>query len=262
MIGDGEGNERGVTAGPNASDGASKVVGVLGGLGPEATVDFLSKVVARSGATADQEHIRLIVDINPTVPDRNRAVAGEGPSPGPALAAMARGLERAGADFLVMVCNTAHAFQGDISSATDLPFVSLIDETVAATLTRAPAARTVGVLATAGSLDARLYQDAFAERGVGVVAPENESRRRFMELLYRIKRGDKTSAVRGAMLELAAELIGAGAEAVVAGCTEVPLVLSSEELRGVAAHLPLVDSTEALVEATIAYARGTPLPSR
>lgn len=226
-------------------------VGVLGGLGPEATLDFFAKVLARTRAATDQQHLRLIIDNNPAVPNRNDAVAGVGPSPGPALAEMARGLERAGAEFLVMVCNAAHAFQPEITSATSLPFVSIIDETVRATLRALPGATAVGVLASSGCLDAGLYQRAFAPHGVRVLIPTGAARERFMELLYRIKAGDKGAEVRAAMRELARELEGAGAQAVIAGCTEVPLVLPGADL-----DVPLVNSTDALVDATIAYARG------
>ena len=232
-------------------------VGVLGGLGPEATLDFFAKVLAHTEAQRDQDHLHLLIDNNPKVPNRNEAVAGSGPSPAPALAAMARGLEAAGADFLVMACNAAHAFQSAITDATALPFVSIIAETVAATLERRPPPTTVGVLAAAGCIDAGLYRDAFAAEGVNTVEPEGERRERFMALLYRIKRGDKGAAVRRGMLALATELVEAGAEAIVAGCTEVPLVLFAADL-----PVPLVDSTEALVKATVRYAtRAAPLPS-
>lgn len=233
-----------------------KTVGVIGGLGPEATLDFFAKVLARTPADSDQEHLHLLIDNNPKVPNRNEAVAGTGPSPGPLLATSALALEKAGADFLVMVCNAAHAFQEDITDAVDLPFVSIIEETVAATLAQLPGVKTVGVLASSGCLDAALYQSAFAERGVTALVPTGENRETFMTLLYRIKAGDKE--VGGDMLELANSLISQGAEAVIAGCTEVPLVLFERDL-----SVPLVNSTDVLVESTIAYATGTRmLPER
>ncbi len=235
-----------------------KTVGVLGGLGPEATLDFFAKVLGQTRAGSDQQHLRLIIDNNPTVPDRNEAVAGTGPSPGPALAEMGRGLERSGADFLVMVCNAAHAFQSEITAATSLPFVSIVEETVRATLKRIPGLKAVGVLASSGCLDAGLYQDAFARYGVSVLVPEGDAREVFMALLYRIKAGDKSDEVCASMRSLAAELVAEGAEAVVAGCTEVPLVLFGEDMR-----VPLINSTDVLALAAIAYARGDrPLPER
>ena len=228
-----------------------KTVGVLGGLGPEATLDFFAKVLAETGAKTDQEGLHLLINNNPKVPNRNEAVAGTGPSPAPMLAEMARALERGGADFLVMVCNAAHAFQEDITDAVGIPFVSIIEETVRATLRALPGAERVGVLGSSGCLDARLYQNAFAAHGVRVLEPEGAAREEFMTLLYRIKAGDKGAEVREAMRRLAEELVQGGAEAVVAGCTEVPLVLFESDL-----PCPLINSTDVLVDAAIDYARG------
>ncbi len=236
--------------------GRRRTVGVLGGLGPEATLDFFAKVLQRTPAASDQEHLHLLIDNDPSVPNRNDAVAGRGPSPAPQLAAMARRLEGAGADFLVMVCNAAHAFQSAIVEAVDIPFVSIVEETVEATLTRAPSARRVGVLAAEGALDAGLYQRAFAARGVTALVPEGDDRARFMDGMYRIKAGDKGEAVQRDMLGLARVLQGAGAEALVAGCTEVPLVLTQAALDAAGTALPFVASTDALVEATVALALG------
>lgn len=226
-----------------------RVVGVLGGLGPEATLDFYAKVLSLTPAARDQDHLHLIIDSNPGVPNRNEAVAGTGPSPGPLLAEMAVGLERAGADFLVMVCNAAHAFQGEIKAAVSIPFFSIIEETCDATLRAAPGLKTVGVLGSSGCLDAGLYQQAFAKRGVKALVPEGTDRDLFMSLLYRIKAGDKGAEVRETMRALADLLVGTGAQAIVAGCTEVPLVLSGDSL-----PCPLINSTDVLAERAVFYA--------
>ncbi len=234
----------------------SKTVGVLGGLGPAATLDFYAKVIALTPAARDQDHLHLIIDSNPAVPNRNEAVAGTGPSPGPALVAMAERLERAGADFLVMVCNAAHAYQGDIEAAVSVPFVSIIKETCDAAVRKVPGLKKVGVLGSSGCLDAGLYQTAFAERGVRAIVPEGADREIFMTLLYRIKAGDKGADVQDTMRALAESLIGEGAQAIVAGCTEVPLVLSRDSL-----PCPLINSTDVLAERTVYYAlNGLPTP--
>jgi aspartate racemase len=227
----------------------SKTVGVIGGMGPAATLDFCARVLALTPAQVDQDHLRLLVDNNPKVPDRNRAIAGEGPSPAPVLAAMARGLDLAGAELLVMPCNAAHAFVGAVLEASDLPFVDIIKSTVDATRETVPQARTVGVLGSSGCLDAELYQAAFATFGIAVEVPETESRERFMALLYAIKRGETDAAAKAGMIAVAHDLIARGAEAIVAGCTEVPLVLDAGDL-----PVPLIDSTDALAKATIAAA--------
>src|SRR5210317_2431954 len=117
---------------PSTPQPAQLTAGVLGGMGPDATVDFMAKVIAATSAETDQDHARMLVDHNPKVPNRQAALLGNGEDPGPVLAAMAKGLQEAGADFLVMPCNTAHVFEQSIISAVDIPLVSIITETIAA----------------------------------------------------------------------------------------------------------------------------------
>lgn len=226
-----------------------KTIGVIGGMGPAATADFFAKLLAATGAERDQDHLRILIDSNPRVPDRNAAIAGIGPSPGPHLAESARGLERAGADFLVIACNTAHAFQADIEAAVSIPLLSMIDATVDAAV--AEGAQRVGVLAADGCRRARLYHNAFAERGVEALFLPDEAQRDFMALLYRIKSGDVGDDVRRRMAGMALSLNARGAQAVVAACTEVPLVLSSDTLA-----TPVVSSTDALAARAVEFARG------
>ncbi len=240
--------------------GPPRIPGVLGGMGPAATIDFMTKVLACSQAAIgpdcrEQDGVRLIVDSNPAVPDRNGAVAGTGPSPGPVLASMARGLERAGADFLVMPCNAAHAFVKDIKAATTLPFVHLITETAQFLMAHHPEVRRVGVLAVSGCADARLYEKAFEPHGIEVVTPQGHVREKFMATIWRIKAGDLGPASRDAVLAIVGELADSGIGALVAGCTEVPLVLRASDL-----EIPFVDSTAVLALRTVAYALGAELP--
>ena len=231
--------------------GASRTIGVLGGMGPAATLDFLAKLQRATPAVTDQDHIHVLVDLNPKVPDRNAALAGTGQSPAPVLAEMAAGLERAGAGGLVMVCNSAHAFASEIRAALrHAPLLSLVEETVAAVRRGYPAVRQVGLLAAAACLDARLYQDAFTAEGVDVIAPEGELRARFMALLYRLKAGELGADSRAEMQGITESLIAQGAELIVSGCTEVPLVLRPTDI-----DTPLVDSTDVLVAAALAFAK-------
>ncbi len=228
-----------------------KIVGVIGGMGPAATVHFMRRVLDLTPAASDQDHLHLIVDNNSGVLDRNAAVAGAGPSPAPVLMAMARGLQRAGAEMLVMPCNTAHAFAGAIVAASDLPFIDLIeaasDEAISHKASR------VGVLAADGCLQAGLYQHALARRHVASIFLEPRAQSRFMGLLHAIKGGDLGRDVRAGMKALAEELVGAGAQVLVAGCTEVPLVLGPDDV-----PIPLTDSIDALARATIATAGAHP----
>ena len=227
---------------------SSRAIGIIGGMGPAATADLFTKILAATGATRDQDHLRLLVDSNPAIADRNAALDDTGPSPGPILAAMAAGLERAGADIIVIACNTAHAWQSDIEDAIKAPFVSMIDATVEATLVRAPGARRVGVLAATGCIRAGLYQRAFATHGVEAVMTEGATRARFMDVLYRIKSGDTGAGARAELRAIAETF--ADVEALVAGCTEVPLALDQRDVAW-----PLIDSAMALAERAVAIAR-------
>lgn len=233
-----------------------KTVGVLGGMGPAATVDFMDRLLKATAAPREQDNLRLLVDCNPHVPDRNH-LEPDGPQPGPVLAQMAKGLERIGADFVVMACNTAHAYEAEIRAALSIPFVSLIAETAGVMRVRHVGVKRAGLIATTTCLDARLYQDALAKDGVESLTLDVEGLERFMTLLYEIKRGNVSDAARAEMKALADLLIAEGAEVVVAACTEVPLVLSPGDIA-----MPLVDTTGVLVERTLVYARdGEALPA-
>lgn len=224
-----------------------KIVGVLGGMGPDATVDFMAKVIALTPAGKDQDHVRMIVDHNPKVPNRQHAMLGDGEDPGPTLAAMAAGLERAGADFLVMPCNTAHAFGELIEAAVSIPLISIIDLTVAACVEF----DAVGILATDSCLQCRIYQDALASKGIESVLPDHQDTAALMRFITRIKSGTRGAEIAGQVRNLAENLVGKGAQAIIAGCTEIPLVLDGSMLA-----VPLIASTDVLAQATVKIARG------
>lgn len=228
-----------------------KNVGIIGGMGPAATVDLMARIIRLSPVRSDQDGIRMLVDNNPHVPDRNQAIAGKGPSPAPVLAAMARGLETQGADFLVMACNTAHAFEQAIREAAAIPFLSIIQETVDAVKALPARPKRVALLAAAGCLDAGLYQKAFAAAGIQTLIPEGRIREDFMRLIYDIKTGDTGPSARHRMKALAETLIHQGGEALIAGCTEVPLVLGQDDV-----SCPYIDSTERLAQAIVDIAYG------
>lgn len=224
-----------------------RAVGVIGGMGPAATWDFCAKVLRATPATRDQDHSRLLVDCNPGIPDRNAALAGTGPSPGPVLADMARRLERSGAEAIVIACNTAHAWADDIRAAISVPFIDMVEETAVELRRRWPEARRAGLLAVDGCLRAGLYQTGLAAVGVEPVRLSEPDQSRFMDLIGRIKAGDASNALRDDMRSLAATL---EAETIISACTEVPLVLTAADLA-----TPLLDSTDVLVARTVAFAR-------
>ena len=229
-----------------------RTAGVLGGMGPDTTVDFMAKVIAATPATRDQDHAHLLVDQNPGLPNRQEALLNDGDDPGPAMAAMARGLEQAGADFLVMPCNTAHAFAPVIREAVSIPLLSIIDVTVEACRGH----DAVGVMATAGYIRAGLYQDALAAAGIAPILPDDDAIAEITRLAFAIKLGDRGPEVTAGMKALADALVAQGAGALVAACTEIPLVLTQDML-----GVPLVSSTDVLARATADICAGRlPLP--
>jgi aspartate racemase len=221
----------------------SLTLGVLGGMGPAATLDFLAKLQAYTPAKSDQDHIRVLVDINPQVPDRNPPGGGAGP----VLAEMAGALRGAGAEILAMPCNTAHAHASLIQRASGLPLIDLIEAGAGAAA--ASGARRAGVIGTKGAL--RLYREYLAAHAMGLVALSPEGDAKFMELLYRIKGGDIGPEVRAGMKALADELIADGAEAVIAGCTEAPLALSRKDLK-----VEFIDPADQLARRCVAVCLG------
>jgi aspartate racemase len=237
-------------------NGNELTVGVLGGMGPEATTDFMSKVIALTPATADQDHIRMLVDHNPKVPNRQAAILHGDADPGPELAAMAVRLEKAGADFLVMPCNSAHAFLEPIRQATTIPFVSIVEASIRAVAALQPGLRSVGVLATDGLLATGIYQRALRDAGYLAVLLPDEDLAGLMKLILEIKAGNRGREVAWEMGTLAELLASAGAEAIIAGCTEIPLVLDLTKVT-----VPVIPSTDVLARKTVALARGVePLP--
>ena len=228
-----------------------KKAGVMGGMGPSATVDFMAKVIALTEAGRDQDHVHMIVDNDPTIPNRQRAISSGSDDVSARLATMAKRLEDAGAEFLVLVCNTAHVFLGEMRSTTGIPFVSIIDESVSEIERICPQSKIIGVMATTGCVETGIYQDAIAASGRTAVIPDVANQLKCMELISAIKAGDESDAVGQAMEEVAHALKELGAEVLITGCTEIPLVFDGTDY-----PLPVVASTDVLARRTVEIATG------
>ena len=148
-----------------------------------------------------------------------------------------------------MACNTTHAWEAEIRAAINVPFISIIEETTKVVADLSPEA--AGVLAVDACLSSNLYQEALTKRGVKPVLLSADSQKTFMELIYRIKNGDTGDVVKRSMATLAKRLEAQGAEVIIAGCTEVPIVLTADDIDS-----ELINSTDVLVERTIVFAGG------
>jgi aspartate racemase len=234
---------------------AEKVIGVLGGLGPWATLDLFEKILRLTPAHRDQDHLRVIIDSNAKIPDRGPAILGGGEDPTPALVATARNLERAGAEVLVIPCNTAHAFYDAVAASVSIPVLHIMKEVASALRAGRPEVRRAGVLATEATVATRLYHRACEAVGVEVLTPDEPGQEAVTRAIYAVKANAAGPADTAAVAQVARDLIARGAGAVILGCTELPLVLRSGD-----ASVPLIDSTLVLAQAAIRAAREAHLP--
>lgn len=231
-----------------------KTIGVLGGMGPEATGYFFERIVANTRADTDQDHIPVVVMSVPQIPDRTAAILHGGCSPLPFLRRGAEALRRAGADFIVMPCVSVHYFHPALASCSKIPVLNLLDETLALILEVRPPVEPVGLIATTGTVRSRIIHDRFEPAGVRVLTPAADEQRRVMTAIYG-KRGIKAGVTEGpprqALLDVAAGLVRRGARAILAGCTEVPLVLRDGDLA-----VPLIEPMDIGARAAIRRAGG------
>jgi aspartate racemase len=223
-------------------------------MGPRATADFFSKLIECTPAKSDQDHLRVFIDNNPQIPDRSAYIFGQGADPTGALIATARNLERAGADFLVIPCNTAHHFLDVIRRSVEIPVLDITEVVAQAAAERVPDLRTVGLLATRATVAAGLYQGAFAHRGVTVLAPSFERQERVDQAIWAVKAGRTDATPRGWVREAGSELVPSGVQAIVLGCTELPLVADPADWT-----VPLLDSTWILAQAAVRASRAPEL---
>lgn len=227
-----------------------KIVGVIGGMGPLATVDLYRKIVEHTAADCDQAHVRTIIDSNTNIPDRTAALLSGGESPVRELQSSARLLEQAGAQVLVMPCHTAHCFYDEVQAAVHVPVLNMIELTVQE-LKRRGVAR-AGLLATGGAVQSGIYQRHFEGSGIELLLPDPEGQAALMDMIYSgVKAGRSdydTQAVRTAL----DSLIDAGAQTLILGCTELPPAF---EMYGL--DYPNLDPTLTLALAAITASGGT-----
>jgi len=227
-----------------------KIIGILGGMGPEATIDLFYKIIKSTPAEKDQEHLRIIIDNNPKIPDRTTAILGKGEDPLPALQETARNLEKAGADFIIIPCNTAHYYISQIQESVNIPILNMIEETAKETQQRTPQIKKIGLLASMGTYKMEIYHQHFKKFNIEVISPEEKDKEEVMKVIYAVKAGDLSEKVKKNIIQIAQKLIDKGAEAIIAGCTEIPLILKEGDV-----PVPLIDPTKVLAEIAIQKAR-------
>ena len=245
--------------GPLVSPPRHFKVGVVGGVGPAATVDFLDKFVRATPASIDQEHIRVVVEQNPQIPDRTAHLLGHSDiDPAIALYAACSALVAANASLIAIPCNTAHAYVERLQPRLPIPIINLLDETIDYIVTEHGADAKVGLLATAGTIASGVYRDAAARRGMRLMLPDDAHQALVTETIYGncgVKAGFLTGECVENLMAAVAHLASSGATVLILGCTELPLLLEHTRRFPIdTGYVALVDPTRILAERCVTLA--------
>jgi aspartate racemase len=232
-----------------------KTIGIIGGMGPLATYDLAEKILDNTVASCDQDNIPVLIDCNTRIADRTAAILHGGADPRPEMKKSAKRLEEAGADVLIMACNTAHYFYDSVCEDISIPVLHMPRLTAQRLLDMG--VKKAGVLATDGTCESGVYGNALKEEGVEPVYPSAEKQKIIMSLIYdHVKAGIMDFSdldIDGVLAEMQEK----GAEALILGCTELPMAF---DIIG-DTPVPVVDPTEVLARAAVSFA-GAPLKNR
>lgn len=222
----------------------SKTVGIIGGMGPEATVDLMAKIIRATPAKKEQEHIRVLVDNNPHIPCRVEAIMRNGESPTPTMVEMAVNLEKWGADFLVVACNTAHYYLPDIIRTVKIPVLNMIEETVEKL--KEDRVKNVILLATIAVLHTKLYEKALNKAGINLLLPSPIYQEKVASVIAAVKLGNLTEASKSIdeIIEYCGEQ---DVDAIILGCTELSVAFNNIKESAIAFY----DPTEIIAQSIV-----------
>lgn len=202
-----------------------KTIGILGGMGPKATADLFNMIIDLTPAEKDQDHLHIIIDNNPKIPDRTSYILGHGDNPIAALTEGASNLKKCGADFIIMPCNTAHYFYDSLIEKVDIPIINMIEE-VGKFIVRQYGKSKIGLLATTGTYKGRVYEKYLNPLGIEVIVPSDKIKNLTLDLIYKVKAGRK-EFTNDELNNVLNEFKEKGINKVILGCTELPLVFNS-----------------------------------
>lgn len=226
-----------------------KIVGVIGGMGPEATLDLFYKIIKNTKAEKDQDHIHLIIDNYPQIPDRTAYLLGKGENPLPYILKSAKNLESLGVSAVCMPCNTAHYFIDEIRKNLYVPFLSMVESVIEEIKENYKNVKNVGIVATKGTIIGKVYEKPLKKEGFNVIIRE-DLLDDMMKIIYSIK-GGLIEKNKDLFLKVVDEYIKSGSEIIIAGCTEIPLLFPYIKTK-----TPIIDSTLCLAKKVIRFVKG------
>ena len=227
-----------------------KTIGIIGGMGPLATVHLYERIVLRTKSLKDQDHVHVLIDSNTNIPDRTKAIIGNGEDPTVELIKSARILENGGADFLIMPCNTAHYFIDIIKESVHIPFINMPEETVKYTYDKYGSDTVVGILATDGTIKSKIYENYYSKLGIKTIVPE-KTQEKLMKFIYDVIKGGNYDQGTDLLFKCVEELKSLGADTFLLGCTELSSAQYLYKFEG-----PFINPMEVLTEKSIIYAGG------
>lgn len=222
-----------------------KTLGIIGGMGPMATADFYTKLVMMTDAKKEFEHIHTIIDSNPGIPDRSAFINSGVNDPTDFLVKSIKLLEDSGADVIAMPCNTAHYFYDTLCANTKLDFINMIDETIKYALSVCTSTGRIGLLATTGTYDSKIYEASALRSGFNLIVPPDSIKQQLMLLIYALKNG-QTDQMEVLKKEVYDYLDVQNLDAWILGCTELPIILKEDIMK-----YNMIDSTLILAQASI-----------
>ena len=224
-----------------------KAIGIIGGMGPMATADLFTKIIENTAAGTDQEHLHVLIDNNTDIPDRTACILAGSDAPLGPMVESAKRLRDMGADLLLIPCNTAHFFHDGVQAAVDVPVLNMAE--ISAQYCAAHGFSCVGLLSTAGTVRARIYEPYFEKLGLRLLHPGKVGIDNLMYLIYDEIKAGRTPHPERLYPEIVA-LEQQGAQAFLLACTELPLVFHD------GGRVPFIDPTRLLARAAVAAAGG------
>lgn len=226
-----------------------KIIGIIGGMGPAATIDLYKKIVENTKAEKDQEHIHVIIDSYPQIEDRTEYILYGGKNPAPRLIESAKRLESAGADALIMPCNTAHYFAKDIENIVNIPLIHIVKCSAEAVKNNYPKTKKIGLIATKGTIKAKIYNNILKDYGFETLTLPEKIENNIMDCIYKGVKAGKIEEYSRLFQQCIDEIADLGADLLIEGCTEIPLLMPYVKTK-----LPVIDATYELACAAVKFA--------